>query len=185
MRKNVLIWISVFVIFIAVIFLILKKKDENQYFEQVILTTNNTINNNSLPRYIDTILSVGLDVTGLVDITLVVNPMTESSKSSIPDYELRAHVREWDGVFYLFVGSINRNEAIKILSHELIHIHQYYSGELSFTDGKVYWEGDEYELNNTEYGKRPWEQNAFDREIPLSNAIESILRPRMIPTSSF
>jgi len=185
MREKTLIWISVFILLVIAIFVLFWKKDENEYFNQVILTSNNTINNNTLPKYIDTILSIGLDAAGLVDVVLVVNPMSESAKTSIPDYELRAHVREWDGIFYLFIGNIRRDEAIKVLSHEIIHIHQYYSGELSFIDGKVYWEGEEYDLTNTEYDKRPWEQNAFDREVPLSNAIESILTSRTILTSNF
>jgi hypothetical protein len=39
----------------------------------------------------------------------------------------------------------------------------------------VYWKGDEFDLNGTEYDKRPWEEDAFDREKPLSNAISNVL----------
>lgn len=183
MKKKLLVFGLIIVVLSILLFLITRKKESEKFYNQVILSNSNTINNNSLPKFLDTILSVGLDAAGLHDIYVVINPMSESAKSALPDYELRAHLREWQGTYYLFIGDIGRDYAIDIISHEIIHIHQYYSGDLNYTDGKVYWGGDEYDLNNTEYSKRPWEEDAFDREKPLSNAIKSILIPDMPLTS--
>lgn len=151
-------------------------KETEEFFNDITLSENNLIVNNVLPKYIDTILSVGLDQAGLVGVNLVINQMNDGVENVIPDYELKAHIREWNGTYYLFIGSISKSESIRVLSHEIIHIHQYYSEELKYFEGKVYWKGDEYDLSNVDYDKRPWEEDAFDRERSLSNAIETILQ---------
>jgi hypothetical protein len=175
MKKKVIYLLIAVLILFGLFFLLLKGKGEEKYFLPVELSNNNTITNNVLPKYLDTILSVGLDQLGLVGVNLVVNDMSESAQSLVPNYELKAHIREWNGTFYLFVGDFDKENAITILSHELIHIHQYYSEELKYSEGFVYWKGDEFDLNGTEYDKRPWEEDAFDREKPLSNAISNVL----------
>ena len=173
-NEKVFIFVGLILI-IATGFYFVTFDKEDDYFNTIELSNNNLVVNNSLPKYIYTILSVGLDQAGLVGTTIVVNQMSSNAENLIPDYELKAHIREWGGTFYLFLGDFNRNESIKILSHEIIHIHQYYSEELKYFNGKVYWKGDEFDLNSLDYDKRPWEEDAFDREKPLSNAIQSIL----------
>lgn len=177
-NKKIILFVSLILIAIGVVgfYYINENKDREDYFNNVVLSDNNLIVNNVLPKYIDTILSVGLDRAGLVGVNVIVNEMNDGVESIIPDYELKAHIREWNGNFYLFVGSVNKSESIKVLSHEIIHIHQYYSEELKYFEGKIYWKGDEYDLNNVDYDKRPWEEDAFDRETSLSNAIESVLQ---------
>lgn len=176
-NKQKILFVIIAILFLVVLGLIYLKKDteSENYFNEIQLSENNLIVNNSLPTYLDTILSVGLDQAGLVGVKVVINPMSDNTENLIPDYELKAHVREWNGTFYLFTGNFSKLESIKILSHEIIHIHQYYSEELKYFEGKVYWRGDEYDLNNLDYDKRPWEEDAFDRDKPLSNAIRSIL----------
>ena len=177
-NKKTIILVSLLVLSLVFVgfYYINDQKESEDYFNMITLSDNNLIVNNVLPKYIDTILSVGLDQAGLVGVNVIVNQMGDGVENLIPDYELKAHIREWDGNFYLFIGSINKSESIKVLSHEIIHIHQYYSEELKYFEGKVYWKGDEYELDNVDYDKRPWEEDAFDRERSLSNAIESVLK---------
>lgn len=173
--------IKLFLILLGLLFILFcgfyyfTNDQKEEYFNEVVLSENNLIINNVLPKYIDTILSVGLDHAGLVGVTIVVNEMSGVAENMIPDYELKAHVREWEGIFYLFIGSVNKQEAIRVLSHEIIHIHQYYSQELNYFDGKVYWKGDEYDLNDISYDQRPWEEDAFDRERSLSNDVGDVL----------
>ncbi len=175
MKKKILYIVIAIFILIGLFFLIKKGNSEEKYFLPVELSNSNTITNNILPKYLDTILSVGMDQLGLVGVNLVVSDMTESAQFALPNYELKAHIREWNGTFYLFVGDFKKEDAINIISHELIHVHQYYSEELKYSDGFVYWKGDEFDLSSTEYDRRPWEEDAFDREKPLSNAISNIL----------
>lgn len=179
LEKNKKIILLLLLLFLALVFVgfyyINNNDGGDDYFNNITLSENNLIVNNAQPKYIDTILSVGLDQAGLAGVTVVVNEMSDGAENMIPDYELKAHIREWGGVFYLFIGSVSKSEAIKVLSHEIIHIHQYYSDELKYFDGKVYWKGDEYDLNDVNYDKRPWEEDAFDRERPLSNAVGAIL----------
>lgn len=177
-KKKIILLVSL--LLLALIFVgfyyINDDKDEEDYFNNITLSDNNLIVNNVLPKYIDTILSVGLDQAGLVGVNVIVNEMNDGVENVIPDYELKAHIREWNGIFYLFIGSVSKSESIKVLSHEIINIHQYYSEELKYFEGKIYWKGDEYDLNTIDYDKRPWEEDAFDREKLLSNAIESVLQ---------
>jgi hypothetical protein len=175
MKKKILYILIGLMILVGLFFLILKTSSEEKYFLPVELSNNNVITNNILPKYLDTIISVGLDQLGLEGINIIVNDMSESAQLLVPNYELKAHIREWNGSFYLFVGNFDRDDAIKVISHELIHVQQYSSGDLSYLDGFVYWKGDEFNLNETDYDKRPWEDDAFDREKSLSNAISKIL----------
>ena len=179
LKKNKKIILLILLFLLALLFVgffyINNGQEGEDYFNNITLSENNIIVNNTKPKYIDTILSIGLDKAGLVGVTVVVNEMSDGAENMIPDYELKAHIREWEGVFYLFIGSVSKSEAIRVLSHEIIHIHQYYSDELKYFDGKVYWRGDEYDLNDVNYDKRPWEEDAFDRERSLSNAVGEVL----------
>jgi hypothetical protein len=58
-----------------------------------------------------------------------------------------------------------------VLSHEIVHVHQYYSGRLIFDDNKITWMGDEYKLDGLPYDSRPWENEAFFLESELKSRI--------------
>lgn len=62
-------------------------------------------------------------------------------------------------------------------SHEIIHIEQYSSGELSYDEesGMVNWLSESYYINGIDYELRPWERAAFSRQGEISDAIEDKL----------
>jgi predicted metallopeptidase len=73
---------------------------------------------------------------------------------------------------------MSRDEAIKVLSHELIHLKQYYTKKLILEKDKVIWDGREVyqnEINETKYEQRPWEAEAFAGQRGLENKIREIL----------
>ena len=70
---------------------------------------------------------------------------------------------------------MSREESITIISHELIHLKQYFTKELVYSNGVIYWDKKEFVLNDIGYGDRPWETDAFKKEIQLSNKIKSVL----------
>lgn len=167
-KKIGVLALAVGVIIVAV--LALNSDDKEEYFKQVELSDNNTVVN-SLNRlhYYDTILAVGMDGAGLKGVTVVINDMTGAAKNQF-NGELKAHIRLFNGVYYLFVGALDRAEAIQVIAHEIVHIQQYHSSQLVYENEEVKWEGEIYTLEE-EYERRPWERDAFERQ----SAIEAFI----------
>jgi hypothetical protein len=70
---------------------------------------------------------------------------------------------------------MDREEAIRVFSHEIIHILQYTSGEIAYDGGaEVIWKGRSYPLD-LDYSFRPWEEDAFAREGVLQQQLTSAL----------
>lgn len=159
---------------ITISILALINDDREEYFNQVELSGNNSIVN-TLDRvhYYDTILSVGMDGAGLSGVTVVINDMTDAARNQF-NGELKAHIRLFNGVYYLFVGALDRGEAIQVIAHEIVHIQQYQSGELVYENGEVRWQGEVYTLEE-EYERRPWERDAFDKQSAVEASILNIL----------
>jgi len=154
----------------------LTNDDREEYFNHIELPTNNSIIN-SLDRlhYYDTILAVGLDAAGLNNITIVINDITDAAKNQFTG-ELKAHIRKFNGIYYLFAGALSRSEAIEVMAHEIVHIKQYESGELAYENEKLEWQGEDYTFAlEGEYERRPWEVEAFSKQSIIESSILSIL----------
>jgi len=175
MKKKVLMVVSVLLVLIlAIIFSFKTSATEDGYFKEVTLSENNTIFNKELPAYYDTIISVGLESAGLNGVYVVVGQLTDAAKEQF-NGELKAHIRFYNGVYYLFANEMDRVDAIRVISHELIHINQYNTGQLIYEDGEITWNSEKYDLSTLDYDYRPWEKEAFDKEEDLSNKISQIL----------
>jgi len=159
---------------ITIAILALTNNSKEEYFNQIELpTTNLIINSLDNTHYYDTILAVGMDGVGLNGVTVVINDMSDAARKQF-DGELKAHIRFYNGVYYLFVGALNKSEAIEVLSHEIIHIQQYQSGELVYENGEVVWQNKVYTLEE-EYERRPWEREAFSKQ----SIVESIILDKL------
>jgi hypothetical protein len=178
MKKKIIISLII-IILIGLITLLIIKSSEYQpkkYFNTVKFNNINYVNNNTDKNYYDTIIKVGLDELNLKDITILIVLLSPSIKSSLGDnYELKAHLRENKGEYVLFIDDVSREESITIISHELIHLKQYFTKELVYSNGVIYWDKKEFVLNDIGYGDRPWETDAFKKELQLSNKIKSVL----------
>lgn len=150
--------------------LALVNDDREEYFKQIELpTSNSVVNSLDHLHYYDTILAVGMDGFGISGATVVINDMTEAAKNQF-NGELKAHIRLFNGTYYLFVGALSRAEAIEVISHEIVHIQQYQSGELLYENDEIKWQGYPYILDE-EYERRPWERDAFAKQ----SSVESII----------
>jgi len=173
MKRKTLIILGVSVLFLGIISFLLidtNVRDES-YFNQVELSENNFITLSEQNTFYDTIISVGLDEAGISGVNVVVSELTFGAKEKFDYGELKAHVRYFNGTFYLFLDEYNRREAIDIICHEIIHISQYNTGQLSYENGELYWEGRLYDLENLDYDNRPWERDAFSRESVLASKV--------------
>lgn len=153
----------------------MKVNSTEKPFNQIELSNNNEIENNTAITFIDTIASVGLDELGLKGIKLLIYPLTETAKDNF-NGELKAHIRYFEGTYYLFIDEMSREKSITVVSHELIHITQYHTGVLDYLGaGSVLWQGDLYSVEQLEYEGRPWEMDAYARESELSTKVSGIL----------
>jgi predicted metallopeptidase len=167
--------IVVFLILITIGVSILAVSDEREeYFKKVELPTNNlVINHLDHLRYYDTILTVGMDLVGIDNVTVVITSMNESAKKQF-EGELKAHIRFINGIYYLFIGEYTRREAVKIISHEIVHIQQYKSRELIYENGELMWHNQLYSVEE-EYKDRPWEIDAFNKQDAIKALILNTL----------
>lgn len=179
--KHIALAVLSAILIVWVVYLIMQSQTDKP-FNKVNLSYKNYIKNDSFPKYYDTILSVGLDNIDIMGIDVELYQISEATKSKFEGLELKAHLRYYEGTYYLFVDKWDREEAFNVLSHELIHIMQYHSGILSYKDGMVTWQKsnnlshyEQYDLNNTEYDIRPWEDDAFKRQGDMEASIRDVL----------
>lgn len=173
MKKN-LITIGLIVLIITIIvFIIYKSSQPEKPFNKIDLPTNNVIYNNVFPKYYDTILVVAMDKLNIKNQTI--NVLRISDNSKIEGYDLKAHIRYYEGVFYIFIDDLDRDQAIKIISHEVIHMEQYLKKDLIYEDGIVLWKNEVYDLKLIDYSSRPWEEDAFKRQGELSRNVNNVL----------
>jgi hypothetical protein len=175
-RKTLIILVlSVLLVGLISFLLINTSVREEDYFNQVELSDNNFITNTEVNAFYDTIISVGLDEAGISGVNVVVSELSNGAKEKFDYGELKAHVRYFNGTYYLFLDKYGRRESIEIISHEIIHISQYNTGQLSYENGELYWDGEFYDLENLDYDNRPWERDAFIRETDLGIRVYSKL----------
>lgn len=135
--------------------------------------------NRSSQSFLDTIVSVGLDSLGIEEVTVMIKDI-EFQRDLGDDYQAAAYVEAsdwWIGNQYLiYIKKGSRNEMIKILSHELIHIQQYHTQKLMYDKGDyLVWDGDSLNILEIPYDKRPWEIEAFEISPELESKIKKTL----------
>jgi len=175
MNKNLLLKITLVLLgILLIVLLVLNYESPNKPFNQVNLSNDNNIENLLYPSYYDTILNVAMTQMNLSGNVVIIQPLSDNAKSQF-DGELKAHIRYFNGKFYLFTINLDKKDAIEVLSHEVIHMDQYMSGNLIYNNNGVTWMGETMEINTKEYEQRPWENDAFKRQSQLINSVESVL----------
>ena len=145
-------------------------------FKDVKLTENNVVVNYTDMGYLDTVAHIGLDTLGLCDVTLYIKPLSYNAKQNFdPGIELKALIFGHGDEYTMWVDKIGRAESVEIVSHELIHLLQYRSRDLVYEGFYVYWHRAKYDMKETAYDSRPWEVDAFERQVPLQIKIKNVL----------
>ena len=175
-RKTLIILVlSVLLVGLLSFLLINTSVKEEDYFNQVELSDKNFITNTTVNTFYDTIVSVGLDEAGISGVNVVVSELSDGAKEKFDYGELKAHVRYFDGRFYLFIEPLNRRKAITVIAHEIVHMRQYFDGTFQYDDGKITWNGQDYLLEDINYDDRPWETEAFQMESQLASQISDVV----------
>ena len=150
-----------------------------QTFNRIDIQTTNMVSNRTDTDYLDSIVYVGLNEMNLDSIAITIRQISPDVQAMFDsESQLKAHIIGKENQYIIFVDEMSRDEAIKVLSHELIHLKQYYTKKLILEKDKVYWDGEEIyqrEINETEYQRRPWEAEAFAGQRGLENKIREIL----------
>jgi len=150
-----------------------------QTFNRIDIQTTNMVSNRTDIDYLDSIVYVGLNEMNLDSIAITIRQISPDVQAMFDsESQLKAHIIGKGNQYIIFVDEMSRDEAIKVLSHELIHLKQYYTKKLILEKDKVYWDGEEIyqrEINETEYQRRPWEAEAFAGQRGLENKIREIL----------
>ena len=173
MKNNILKIIAGVVLLVILYFLVFKTNSEEKPFNQIQFTGNNHIYNEKLPTYYDTILNAAMSEVGLTGYNVVISDLSDEAKKQT-DGELLAHVR-YDEEFYIFIKDMSKTEAILVISHEVIHMLQYSSGKLSYSNGKITWMGEVMGLNSKDYEQRPWEMEAYQKQSQLAEKVTKSL----------
>lgn len=174
MKNNIVKIVVGVIVILLLLLLISRTRSEERPFNEVQLSGNNFIHNERFPSYYDTVLSVAMDQMGLTGHNVIVRELSDGARNQF-DGELKAHIRQVGPDFYIFTQEMDRTESIEVLSHEVIHMDQYTSGNLIYNNNGVTWMGETMDLNSKEYEQRPWENDAFKRQSQLINSVENVL----------
>ena len=173
MKKTIIIVLSV--LLLGFILFLLIKTNKEKYFETIELTENNNITNFSKHQYVDTVVSVGLDVLNIKDNYVTIRDIPEQIVESFKkqnDMDLGASIVGADDQYIIYINEMSRTTSTKIISHELIHLEQYDSNRLRVVgNGVVIWEGKEMNVLDIPYNDRPWEREAFKRQDDLEKKL--------------
>lgn len=138
----------------------------------IIYKENNIVNNTTPYSYYDDIIHVGLNKLGIKETVVIVQEVSSFPNSNFGELELKAVIRNSGNQYLILVNNLGRLEAIKVLSHELIHLKQYQSGRLVEEIDIITFEGKKYYKNQLpNYYARPWEKEAFMQQMDLREEI--------------
>ena len=177
MKKT--IWFVIIALIIGLIIYYLNRDSKTEYFNEVTLPETNTVYNSSDNNFMDTIVAIGLQELNVKDKTVTIRNMPSYVSNNFDNQnnmQLEASIFGAGGTYVIYVTDMDRRQAIKILSHELIHLEQYTSKRLVLlNNGLVNWKGNEIVVLDYQYNDRPWEIEAFDGQGDLRKKIENIL----------
>lgn len=127
--------------------------------------------------YLDTIVHAGLQTLNIDSVTVVIKPLINKEGILPGDLITKAYIRGEGFQYIIFIDKFNRDENITTLSHELIHLKQYYKFEMKLVNkGTIpIWKGDTINIKNYTYENRPWEKEAYDNQYKIESQIKKIL----------
>ncbi len=127
--------------------------------------------------YLDTIVHSGLQSLNIDSVIVIIKPLTNKEGMIPGDLVMKAYIKGYGYQYLIFIDKSNRSDNISTLSHELIHLKQYYKNELILIDnGKTpIWKGDTIILKDYTYEKRPWEKEAYENQDKIADKMKMLL----------
>ncbi len=181
-KKSVIVALGIIIAIVLLILLIVYSSKPVNY-AVVDLPTDNFIDNQSSKPHLDTVVAIGMEELGISGCSVRIRDMNEQLRNNpgASGLELGATIFGSGNSYLIYVDpSIDKREVITVMSHELIHLRQYFSEDLMIINGSagiVKWKGEEMNVLNLEYNLRPWEVEAFAEQRNLAKDIMRILLP--------
>jgi hypothetical protein len=180
MKTTIKKYVGVILLLLLIIFVIYKLSTQKERtFKIVQIEKNNFIQNKTDKPYLDSIVHVGMNKLGINGTYIIIRPLTEETKKQFSSQmELKAHIKGLGKQYVIWVDDMGRYETITVLSHELIHLRQYYNGKLVVSNEFIKWDNQVIsvnELSNIDYNARPWEIEAFQEQRYLDIDIRKVL----------
>jgi hypothetical protein len=181
-KKSVIVALGIIIAIVLLILLIVYSSKPVNY-AVVDLPTDNFIDNQSSKPHLDTVVAIGMEELGISGCSVRIRDMNEQLRNNpgASGLELGAAIFGSGNSYLIYVDpSIDKREVITVMSHELIHLRQYFSEDLMIINGSagiVKWKGEEMNVLNLEYNLRPWEVEAFAEQRNLAKDIMRILLP--------
>lgn len=158
--KDKILYIVGFLLLAVILVLVIFFKETP--YKQVVLEKNaSQVYNKTEQPYLDSVVYLGLDHLNIQDVIVVIKPLEPNTVKVEEGSYLDAHIIGSGKTYVIFTRNLNRSDAVTILSHEMIHLHQYYTGKLQVTKDGIIWEEKPVELSGLSYPNRPWEKEAF------------------------
>jgi hypothetical protein len=172
--KNNKILIAIAAIILALLIYFIVSADYNLKFNKVNFNDNNVVLNQSVPKYMDTIVLAGLHVLDCENTKVMIKKM---DSFNISDVNVKAYIIRYDFGYIIWIKDLSKMEAMLVLSHELVHLKQYDENRLVIMNNSIIWNKDDvyHSGEMPEYSQRPWEIEAFENQNDVKNKIEDIL----------
>lgn len=92
---------------------------------------------------------------------MVIKPYTESKAAVEEGITMDAYIIGHDKSYIIFINDLGRKNSITTISHELIHLNQYYTGKLKKSPEGMIWKDELIDVTAVSYPNKPWEIEAF------------------------
>jgi hypothetical protein len=180
MKNTIIKYAGIIFLILLIIFGIYKLTTiKEKTFKLVYINKHNFIQNKTDKPYLDSIVHVGMNELGINGTYIIIRSLTKETKKQFStDIELKAYIKGLGKQYVIWVDDMGRDETITVLSHELIHLRQYYNGKLVVSDELIKWNNQIIpvnELSTIEYNARPWEIEAFQEQKYLDIDIRKVL----------
>lgn len=175
MKKEKLIALVIGLLLLLFLIFIISRPEAS--FNKIILDKENVVVNNLHDKYLDTVVKVGLQELNIKGVYVMIRASEKDAKiSGREDLELKAYIIGRGSGYIVYVNNLNgRREAIRVISHELIHLKQYKNSNIEIDGTKVFWNKKEINISEIPYESLPWEVEAFNEEGALEKKINTIL----------
>lgn len=176
MRK-VLKIIGIILLIIILIFIIWKiTTHKEKSFNKFDFNPKHIVLNTTEISYLDTIVHSGLQNIDIDSVIIVIKPLIKINDPLISDdIEIKAYIKGEGHQYIIFISKENKINSIQFLSHELIHLEQYYNKKLIIENNIILWNNDTINIQDYNYNDRPWEKEAFSKQYSLESKMKNIL----------
>lgn len=172
-NKKIIIGVVLFLVFVLVYFLVFRKEKEYKHYE--FPSEINVVSNVDI-EYADSTSMILLNKIFDIDsINLHINYMYNDLV--VNEINIRAYTEKYNDNYMVFINkNVNKSQFKRIMSHEVIHIKQMYSGDLvKIDDEKYVWKGDTLKYKNVDYYDREYEKEAYDEQNEVLSKLNNLL----------